>query len=83
MKQLKTRLKDGMGIFVESHKVYKKLQKHLDKQPIGFPATASGVERRILREVFTVKEADLALHFEGGLKSIPPFHNQWHHQILP
>ncbi len=61
MKQLKTRLKDGLNIFSESHNVYKKLQKHLDKQPIGFPATASGVERRILREVFTVNEADLAL----------------------
>lgn len=61
MKQLKNRLKDGMGIFAESHKVYKKLQKHLDQQPVGFPATVSGVERRILRDVFTVKEAELAL----------------------
>jgi electron transport complex protein RnfB len=64
MKQLKTRLKDGMGIFAESHKVYKKLQKHLDAQPVGFPATASGVERRILRDAFTVKEAELALELD-------------------
>jgi len=61
LKQLKSRLKDGLGIFAESHKVYKKLQKHLDKQPVGFPATASGVERRLLRDAFTVKEAELAL----------------------
>ena len=61
MKQLKSRLKEGMGIFAESHKVYKKLQKHLDTQPVGFPATASGVERRLLREAFTVKEAAVAL----------------------
>ncbi|PIP40150.1 MAG: 4Fe-4S ferredoxin [Desulfobacterales bacterium CG23_combo_of_CG06-09_8_20_14_all_51_8] len=64
MKQLKTRLKDGMGIFAESHKVYKKLQKHLDKQPVGFPATVSGVERRLLRDAFTVEEAELALHLD-------------------
>jgi ferredoxin len=64
LKQLKSKLKDGMGIFAESHKVYKKLQKHLDKQPVGFPATASGVERRILRDAFTVKEADLALYLD-------------------
>jgi len=61
MKQLKPRLKEGMGIFAESHKVYKKLQKHLDKQPVGFPATASGVELRLLREAFTADEAGLAL----------------------
>jgi electron transport complex protein RnfB len=64
MNQLKLRLKDGMGIFAESHKVYRKLQKHLDKQPVGFPATASGVERRILRDAFTVKEAELALELD-------------------
>lgn len=61
MNQLKMRLKDGMGIFKESHKVYKKLQKHLNKQPVGFPATASGVERRLLRDAFTVDEAAIAL----------------------
>jgi Na+-translocating ferredoxin:NAD+ oxidoreductase subunit B len=69
MKQLKTRLKEGMGIFAESHRVYKKLQKHLDKQPVGFPATASGVERRILREVFTVEEAAIALDLDYRFQS--------------
>lgn len=69
MKQLKSRLKDGMGIFAESHKVYKKLQKHLDAQPVGFPATASGVERRLLRDAFTVDEAALALEMDYKFKS--------------
>ena len=69
MKQLKTKLKDGMGIFAESHKVYKKLQKHLDKQPVGFPATASGVERRLLRDAFTVEEAGLALYLDYRFQS--------------
>ncbi|RJP86888.1 MAG: 4Fe-4S dicluster domain-containing protein [Desulfobacteraceae bacterium] len=69
MKQLKSRLKDGMGIFAESHKVYKKLQKHLDKQPVGFPATASGVERRLLRDAFTVDEAGVALEMSYKFQS--------------
>ncbi len=64
MKQLKNRLKDGMGIFTTSHRVYKKLQKHLDAQPVGFPATASGVERRLLRDAFTAEEAHLALFLD-------------------
>ncbi|NOY68774.1 MAG: 4Fe-4S dicluster domain-containing protein [Deltaproteobacteria bacterium] len=69
MKQLKPRLKDGMSIFWQSHKVYKKLQKHLDKQPVGFPATASGVERRLLRDAFTVREAELALEMSYKFQS--------------
>ncbi|MFZ2632191.1 MAG: 4Fe-4S dicluster domain-containing protein [Desulfosalsimonadaceae bacterium] len=69
MKQLKHRVKDGMGIFAESHKVYKKLQKHLDKQPVGFPATASGVERRLLRDAFTVDEAAVAIEMSYKFQS--------------
>ena len=41
--------------------VYTELQKHLDKQAVGFPATTSGVEIRILKELFTPEQASLAL----------------------
>jgi Na+-translocating ferredoxin:NAD+ oxidoreductase subunit B len=40
--------------------VYIGLQKHLDKQAVGFPATRSGVERRILKHIFTPEEARIA-----------------------
>lgn len=43
-------------------KVYRALQKHLDKQPVGFPSTPSGVELRLLKQMFTPEEAQLALH---------------------
>ncbi len=43
-------------------KVYVDLQKHLDKQAVGFPATKSGVEIRILKELFSPEQASLALH---------------------
>jgi len=42
--------------------VYQKLAAHLDNLPGGFPPTASGVEMRILRRLFTLEEAELALH---------------------
>lgn len=42
--------------------IYKKLAKHLDNLPGGFPSTKSGVELRILRRLFTPDEAELALH---------------------
>ncbi|HEY98507.1 MAG TPA: 4Fe-4S dicluster domain-containing protein [Dehalococcoidia bacterium] len=43
-------------------KVYRDLQKHLDKQAVGFPATKSGVELRILKHLFSPEQASLALH---------------------
>src|SRR4030066_294035 len=41
--------------------IYKKLAKHLDDMPGGFPSTESGVELRILRRLFTPGEAEWAL----------------------
>lgn len=46
---------------MESDILYRKLQQHLDRMPIGFPATESGVEIRILRQIFTPEEAELTL----------------------
>jgi ferredoxin len=44
-----------------SDEVYAKLRKHLDSMPIGYPATESGVELRLLRHLFSVEEAQVAL----------------------
>ena len=49
--------------------VYRKLQQHLDGLPIGFPATESGVEIKILKELFTPEEAEAATYL--GLKFKP------------
>jgi len=40
--------------------IYRDLQKHLDKLPISYPATESGVEIRILKHLFTPEEAKIA-----------------------
>lgn len=42
-------------------KIYRELQEHLDKQAVGFPATESGVEIRILKELFNPEQARVAL----------------------
>jgi electron transport complex protein RnfB len=41
--------------------VYKKLAKHLDNLPAGYPSTESGVELRILKRLFTPEEAEIAM----------------------
>jgi electron transport complex protein RnfB len=42
--------------------IYINLADYLDQLPAGFPRTESGVELRILRQLFTDEEAKLALH---------------------
>ncbi len=40
--------------------VYERLAKHLDNLPASYPATDSGVELRILKQLFTPEEAETA-----------------------
>jgi Pyruvate/2-oxoacid:ferredoxin oxidoreductase delta subunit len=44
----------------QNDQVYIKLQKHLDNQPVGFPATKTGVEIRLLKHIFAPEEAEIA-----------------------
>jgi electron transport complex protein RnfB len=47
---------------MEEVRVYQDLQKHLDRQPIGFPATITGAEIPLLKRFFSPQEARLAMH---------------------
>ena len=44
----------------QNNQVYVKLQKHLDRQAVGFPATRSGAEIKILKHIFSPEEAEIA-----------------------
>ena len=50
-----------------SDSLYRRLQQHIDRAPVAFPATASGIEIRILKRLFTPEEAEIALE----LSTIP------------
>ncbi len=41
--------------------IYRKLQKHLNRQPVGYPKTVSGAEIRVLKHIFTEEEARAAV----------------------
>jgi ferredoxin len=45
--------------------VYRRLQVSLDTMPVGFPATESGVEIRLLQQLFTAREAEIALNLSA------------------
>lgn len=50
----------------EEKDVFRELQKHLDKMPIGFPATKSGSDIRILKNLFSPQEAEIATLLKFG-----------------
>jgi len=50
--------------------IYRDLQKHLNKQAIGYPATKSGVEIRLLKRLFNPEEARLAMKLSYKPSSI-------------
>jgi electron transport complex protein RnfB len=44
----------------KNEQAYIKLQGHLNRQSVGFPVTKSGSETRILKHIFTPREAEIA-----------------------
>jgi len=56
--------------------VYRRLQRHIDNMPVGFPATESGVELRLLQHLFTPEEAALALHLSALPEPLEKIHSR-------
>ena len=50
--------------------IYKELANHLDKLPIGYPATESGVELRVLKHIFTPEQGEIALKLKFQPESL-------------
>jgi len=47
---------------LDTRNQYRKLQQHLDKQAVGFPSTFNGIELDLLKDLFTIDEAAVALY---------------------
>jgi NAD-dependent dihydropyrimidine dehydrogenase PreA subunit len=51
---------------IKNDKIYRELQEHLDKMPIGFPRAESGSDIRLLKLLFTPEEAKIATYLRFG-----------------
>jgi len=58
------------------NKVYRDLQKFLDTLPGGFSATESGSDIRLLKYLFTPKEAKIAMHLSMKPETAKQIHNR-------
>jgi len=56
--------------------VYKELQKHLDQMPVGYPATTTGVELRLLKQLFTPDQARIALALDYKCRTVEQIHER-------
>jgi ferredoxin len=64
-----------------SESLYRRLQQHLDRMPVGFPATQSGVEIRILQRLFTPEEAEIALELSAIPETAATIHKRFKSRI--
>ena len=57
-------------------KVYREFQAHLDRQPVGFPKTISGVEIKVLKYIFTKEQARIAIYLDYRFQSLETIHGK-------
>ena len=62
---------------IECETLYRRLQQHLDRMPVAFPPTQSGVEIRILKRLFTPEEAEIALELSAIPETAATIHRRF------
>lgn len=58
------------------YRLYRQLQRHLDRQPVGFPRGWSGSDIRLLRHHFSVEEAVVALAMSYRYETFEVIHGR-------
>ncbi|HUP03830.1 MAG TPA: 4Fe-4S binding protein [Bryobacteraceae bacterium] len=61
---------------MEGDELYRALQSHLDRMPVPYPPTKSGVELRILKQLFTPAEAEIALCLSAIPETLGTIHRR-------
>jgi len=65
----------------QNDQVYINLQQHLDSQAVGFPATKSGAEIRILKHIFTPQEAEIASFLDYRFEPLKIIYSRVKHLV--
>jgi electron transport complex protein RnfB len=64
------------------NKIYKKLRKHLNAMPVGYPLTWSGVEYKILMKIFSPQHAETALFLDNRFRSASEIYSRMEEKKL-
>lgn len=57
-------------------RVYRQLQRYLDRLPVGFPEVESGLDIKLLKRFFTPEEADLAMQLSMQPEPLDRIHRR-------
>ncbi len=57
-------------------KLYRDLQRHLDRQTIGFPETKSGLDIELLRQIFSPEDAEITMMLTYRYESLKPIYER-------
>ena len=57
--------------------IYRQLQRHLDRMPVPFPETESGVEISLLKQLFDEEEAYISLQLSAIPETINRIHGRF------
>jgi NAD-dependent dihydropyrimidine dehydrogenase PreA subunit len=60
----------------ENFDIYRELQQHLDKMPIGYPSTESGIEIKILKHLFSPEEAKIVTKLQFQPEPLKTIHRR-------
>jgi hypothetical protein len=66
---------------ITNDEIYVRLQQHLDRQAIGFPASKSRAELRILRHIFTPHEAEIATYLSYKHAPLDALYDRLRHLV--
>ncbi len=62
-------------------KIYRRLQRHLDHQVVGFPAAKNGADIRLLKHIFTPEEAAIACLLSHEFESLETVFSRVRHRV--
>jgi ferredoxin len=65
----------------KNEKAYIDLRRHIDSQIIGFPATKNGSELKILKHIFSPKEAEVATYLNYKLEPLETVYERVGHLV--
>ena len=74
------KMKKSLRVKSDAKKTYRELQKHLNTMPVGYPSTVTGVELRLLEQMFTTEEAQAALNIGWRLETFDEIFQRARHK---
>ena len=74
---MRLNVSDLCNIVYHKPEIYRQLQRHLDKMPVPFPETESGIEVSLFQKLFDEDEANIALKLSVLPETIDKIHGRF------